>query len=59
MAEDKRLMEASSWDRLPVGETGFCSDGQDMLSKSSIQFSTDGQGCLYSLPVVWPEAKLW
>ena len=25
--KDKRLMEASWWDRLPEGETGSCSDG--------------------------------
>ena len=26
--KDKRLMEASWWERLTEGETGFCSDGQ-------------------------------
>ena len=28
MDKDKRLMEASCWERLTVGETGSCSDGQ-------------------------------
>ena len=28
MDKDKRLMEASWWERLTVGETGSCSDGQ-------------------------------
>ena len=29
--------------------TGSCSDGQAMLSKSLIQFSVDGKGCVPSL----------
>ena len=40
---------------LTDGETGSCSDGWAMLSKSLIQFSVDGQG--YFLPVVGPETK--
>ena len=28
MEKDKRLMEASSYERLTEGETGSCSDGQ-------------------------------
>ena len=28
MEKDKRLMEASWWERLTEGETGFCSDGR-------------------------------
>ena len=35
-------MEASWWERLTEGETGSCSDGWAMLSKSLIQFSVDG-----------------
>ena len=31
------------------GETGSCSDGRAMLSKSLIQFSVDGWGCVPSL----------
>ena len=37
MDEDKRLMEASWWERLTEGETGSCSDGGAVLS--SLQFS--------------------
>ena len=32
-----------------MGETGFCSDGWGMLSKSLIQLSVDGRGCVPSL----------
>ena len=31
------------------GETESCSDGKAMLSKSLIQFSVDGWGCIPSL----------
>ena len=41
-----------------MGETGSCSGGQGLLSKSLIQFSADGVG-LCSLSVAWPEAELW
>ena len=30
MEKDKRLMEASWWERLTEGETGSCSDGQGL-----------------------------
>ena len=40
---------------LTDGETGSCSDGWAILSKSLIQFSVDGQG--YFLPVVGPDTK--
>ena len=42
-------MEASWWERLTEGETGSCSDGCAMLSKSLIQLSVDGRGCVPSL----------
>ena len=45
---DKRLMEGSWWERLTEGETGSCSDGRAMLSKSLIQFSVDRRGCVPS-----------
>ena len=32
-----------------MGKTWSCSDGRAMLSKSLIQFSVDGQGCVPSL----------
>ena len=31
-----------------MGETGSCSDGRAILSKSLIQFSVDGQDCVPS-----------
>ena len=49
MNKDKRLMEASWWENLTVEETGSCSDGRAMLSKSLIQFSVDGWGCITCL----------
>ena len=49
MEKDKRLMEASYWERLTEGETGSCSDGWAMLSKSLIQFSLYGWSCVPSL----------
>ena len=45
--KDKRLMEASWWERLPEGELGLVLMGGAMLSKSLIQFSVDG--CVPSL----------
>ena len=42
----KRLMDASWWEKLTEGETRSPSDG---LSKSLIQFSVDGRGCVPSL----------
>ena len=49
MEKDKRFMEASSWERLTEGETGSCSNGRGMLSKSLIQFSVDERGSVSSL----------
>ena len=49
MEKDKRLMEASWWERVIEGGSGSCSDGQAMLNKSLIQFSVDGRGCVPSL----------
>ena len=67
MYKDKRLMEASGWERLTEGKTGSCSDEGAMLSKSLIQFSVDGWSCVPSLlftcgqtdaeaetPILWP-----
>ena len=44
-------MEASLWERLTVWESGSYSDGQGQgqVSKSLIQFSVDGRGCVTSL----------
>ena len=49
MEKDKRLMEASSYERLTEGETGSCSDEQGVLSKSLIQISVEGWSCVPSL----------
>ena len=37
-----------------MGKTGSCSDGRAMLSKSLIQFSADGWGCVPSHPPYRP-----
>ena len=47
--KDKRLTEAFWWERLPEGELGLVLMGGAMLSKSLIQFSVDGLGCVPSL----------
>ena len=49
MDNDKRLMEASWWERLTQGKPGLVLMGGAMLSKSLIQFSVDGWGCVPSL----------
>ena len=51
---DKRLMEASWWERLTEGQTGSWFDGcghqyGHVFSKSLIQFSVDGRACVPSL----------
>ena len=47
MDKDKRLIKASWWERLTVGDTVLM--GGVMLIKSSIQFSSDWQDCVSSL----------
>ena len=47
--EDKRLMEASLWERLTDGETGSCSDGQDHGQYILIQFSAEEWSFVLSL----------
>ena len=62
MEKDKRLMEASRWERL----TESCSDGQghaqfssiQLLSKSLIEFSVDGRGCVPSLLFTWGQTMV-
>ena len=51
MDKAKRLVEASWWEGLAVGESGSCSDvgGGAMLSKYLIQFSVDWWGDVASL----------
>ena len=49
MEKDKRLMDASWWERLTERETGSCSDERGVLSKSLIQFSVHGWSYVHSL----------
>ena len=49
MDKDKRLLEASRWERLTVGNLGLVLMGGAMLSKSLIQLSVYGQDCVPSL----------
>ena len=49
MDDDKRLMEASWWEGLAVGKTGFSLLGKAILSQSLIQSSADEWGCVPSL----------
>ena len=42
-------METFRLERLTVGKTGSCLMGGTMLSKSLIQLSVDGEGCVPSL----------
>ena len=52
MEKDKRLMETSWWERLR-GNLGLVLMGRAMLSKSLIQFSVGGWGCVPSLLLTW------
>ena len=45
MDKDKKLMEASCWER-PWGKMGLILMGGAILNKCLIQFSVDGQGCV-------------
>ena len=47
--KDKRIMEDSWWERLTVGKLGLVLMDGAMISKSLIQFSVDGWGCVPSL----------
>ena len=58
MEKDERLMQASCWERLTEGETGFCSDVGAILSKSLIQFSVDGWSCVPSLLFTWGQTMV-
>ena len=53
MEKNNKFMETSWWERLTERETVLM--GGDMLSKSLIQFSVDGQNCVSSLlSDLWP-----
>ena len=49
LEKDKRLMEASWWERLTEGDLGLVLMVRTMLSRSLIQYSVDGRGCVPSL----------
>ena len=49
MDKDKRLLEASWWERLTVENLGLVLMSGAMLSKSLIQLSVEGQDCVPSL----------
>ena len=49
-------MEASGWERLTEGETVLM--GMSMLSKSLIQFSVYGRGCVPSLLFTWGQTMV-
>ena len=58
MEKDKRLMEASWWKRLTEKKLGLVLIGGAMLSKSLIQFSVDGRGCVPSLLFTWGQTMV-
>ena len=57
MDKDKRLMEASWWDRLKE-KLGLVLMGGTLLSKSLIQFSVDGWSCVPSLLFTWGQTMV-
>ena len=57
MNKYKRLVDLPDGRYWLWGNLGLALMGKAMLSKYLIQFSGDGWGC--SLPVVWPQTKLW
>ena len=61
MDEVKRLVQASWWEGVDLGNLGLALVGRAMLSKSLIQFSADGSGCLlFDLGQPYPGVcRLW
>ena len=57
MEKDKRLMEASWWERVTWGKLGLGLMGRAILNKSLVQFSVEGWAVLP--PCYLPGAKLW
>ena len=57
MKKNKRLMEASWWERLR-GKLGVVLMGGAMFSKSLIQFSVNGRGCVPSLLFTWGQTMV-
>ena len=55
MEKDKRLMEASWWERLTDRKLVLVLMGRAMLSKSLIQLSVDEQGCVPPVIYLGPD----
>ena len=53
MEEEKNLMEASWWEKLSLVLMG-----RAMLSKTLVQFSIDGWGCVPSLLFTWGQTMV-
>ena len=58
MEKYKRLTEAFLLERLTEGKLVLVLMGRAMLSKSLIQFSVDGQGCVPSLLFTWGQTMV-
>ena len=58
LMKDKRLMEASWWEWLTKGEIGLYLIDRALLSKSLVQFSVDGWGCVPSLLFTWGQTMV-
>ena len=58
MEKDKRLMEASWWERLTEEKLGLVLMGRAKLSKSLMQFSVDGWSCIPSLLCTWGQTMV-
>ena len=58
MEKDKRLMEASWWERLTEGETGSSSDGWGHAKQIFNPISVDGWSCVSSLLFYWGQTMV-
>ena len=56
--KDKRLMEASWWETLTEGKLGLFLMGGAMFSKSLIQFSVNGRGCVHPCYLTWCQSMV-
>ena len=60
MDNDKRLVEASWWERLAMGNLSLILMGGVMFSKSLIQVYVDWQGAVYPpCSLAWGQALVW
>ena len=58
MDKDKKLVGASWWEGLAVGESGIYSDGLGHDQQILIQLPVDGWGCVPCLYLVWGQAMV-